>query len=704
MNEEEYNYYPIDISKSQNKDEPSFNTPAVVPSASNIIPSPNGSIMGAGTLTSPNFSHNNSGWRIDSNGNVEFADGVFRGDITGASGTFSGTLSATTGNIGGFTLSSSALYAGTGATRIGLDTSSGIYLGATTFGASPFSVSLAGALNATSGTIGGWDMTSSLLRSATSGARVELNKGDNRISIFDATNEKVVMGYLNGLPKHDGTGNWGASNYGFWARTGDKLSIDGDGEFVNGDWIIQNDASYLVKDASLNTIIRLGTDTGEKGLFIYNTAGTQLAKFISDEINIGDSTSYLNYTTASGLKLYSNDTNALTFDYGSNTLYKEGGNINFSSVVKPTDCTATLIATGTGNIDNGTHSYKVTYITSTGETELGTVSNTVTVDASNKQVALSAIPISTSSSVTSRKIYRTKAGASFYFLLTTINNNTSTTYTDNIADSSLTGNYYNFKSNDTFGKIKINGIESLSLGENTFVGQYSGNSIISGAFNTGVGIHSLQYNTYGYYNSSLGYSSLFKNTTGSYNTAIGTNSSFYNTTGQYNTSIGISSLINNSTGSNNVCVGANAGKYETGSDAFYVDSRDRTNTAGDKEGAILYGVMSDTPTSQRLKINANITTNAINYAADAGATDAYAITLDPPLTAYVVGQQVIFKANTANTGTATLSVNGMTARTIYKGVSTTLADNDILAGMMCVVVFSFVGATPYWTLINPRTL
>jgi hypothetical protein len=168
--------------------------------------------------------------------------------------------------------------------------------------------------------------------------------------------------------------------------------------------------------------------------------------------------------------------------------------------------------------------------------------------------------------------------------------------------------------------------------------------------------------------------------------------------------VGILALSTNQTGDYNIGLGYYAGRYETGSDSLYIDTRNRTNTAGDKAGAILYGVMNNTPTSQRLKINANITTNAINYASDGGVSDAYAITLDPPLTSYVIGQQVIFKAATANTGTATLSVNGMTARTIYKGLNTTLANNDILAGMMCVVIFSFVGGTPCWTLINPRTL
>lgn len=178
-----------------------------------------------------------------------------------------------------------------------------IWSGSATMSTAPFSVTNAGVLTATSGTIGGWQIQPDLLRSATSGSRVELNEGKNRISIFDAVNEKVVMGYLDGLPKHDGTGNWGVGDYGFWALAGDKLSIDGDGEYINGDWIIQHDAAYLINDALDNTIVRLGTDTGDKGLFIYDTSGNKLAKYTSDEIFVGDATRYLKYDTFNGLRI-----------------------------------------------------------------------------------------------------------------------------------------------------------------------------------------------------------------------------------------------------------------------------------------------------------------------------------------------------------------------------------------------------------------
>ena len=46
--------------------------------------------------------------------------------------------------------------------------------------------------------------------------------------------------------------------------------------------------------------------------------------------------------------------------------------------IAPTACTATLAGAGAGNVNTGTHSYKITFVTAGGETEAGAVSGTVT--------------------------------------------------------------------------------------------------------------------------------------------------------------------------------------------------------------------------------------------------------------------------------------------------------------------------------------
>jgi hypothetical protein len=50
-----------------------------------------------------------------------------------------------------------------------------------------------------------------------------------------------------------------------------------------------------------------------------------------------------------------------------------------------------------------------------------------------------------------------------------------------------------------------------------------------------------------------------------------------------------------------------------------------------------------------------IQTGQTIYAADAGSSDTYAITLTPIPKEYTTGMMVTFKANTANTGAATLN-------------------------------------------------
>lgn len=176
-------------------------------------------------------------------------------------------------------------------------------------GAPTFTVTHGGVLTAAAGTIGGWSMEATILQSAAAGsARIVLDQGLARITVKDASDDsKVVMGYLNDLPKHDGTGNWGVGDYGFWAAAGDHLKIDGDATYKSGDWIVENDGAYLIQNAVDQTIVRLGTVSGVKGLYIYDaTSPTQnlLAKFATDGFYLGTTggtTDCISYTIAGGL-------------------------------------------------------------------------------------------------------------------------------------------------------------------------------------------------------------------------------------------------------------------------------------------------------------------------------------------------------------------------------------------------------------------
>jgi len=334
--------------------------------------------------------------------------------------------------VGGFTIShAEGLFAGdTNETRVQMKAGAGFWAGHITQTSAPFyvtqegalhatGVTISGGITATSGTFGGWEIQSTLLRSAASGARVQLDAGKNRMSVFNSTDEIVVMGYLEGLTRNDGVGTstgvtstvctdstqeWEVdafsgleltytdgpavgqsktisgntattitsaafsplpevgnlyavvytdADYGFWAKKDESLYIDGDVLYENGDWIIQHEASYQVKDSSGNVVIKIGRDiiqttgifdtaagvildtggggiqdTGggggvgskEYGIFIYNTDGDQISRFHDGGIRLGsaDNTeNFMEYDAETGVFLLSsNSPNALTIGKG----------------------------------------------------------------------------------------------------------------------------------------------------------------------------------------------------------------------------------------------------------------------------------------------------------------------------------------------------------------------------------------------------
>lgn len=117
--------------------------------------------------------------------------------------------------------------------------------------------------------------------------------------------------------------------------------------------------------------------------------------------------------------------------------YLQLDEMNFE--LPPSAPTVALAATPiAGNVDNGQHRGLVTFVTVDGETDAGIATAAVTVadKTVNGKLEWTGIPLG-GSMTTARKLYRTMAGGSIYYLAATIANNTATTYTDNIADSSL---------------------------------------------------------------------------------------------------------------------------------------------------------------------------------------------------------------------------------------------------------------------------
>jgi len=113
-------------------------------------------------------------------------------------------------------------------------------------------------------------------------------------------------------------------------------------------------------------------------------------------------------------------------------LYSTMADANIPNTGIPTAPITALNATA-GNL-TGSFEYAVTFITNVGETLQSADSNPTSATA--QQINLTNIPIGGSGTV-NRRIYRQKNGTGSYLLVTTIANNTATTFTDNVADASL---------------------------------------------------------------------------------------------------------------------------------------------------------------------------------------------------------------------------------------------------------------------------
>lgn len=76
----------------------------------------------------------------------------------------------------------------------------------------------------------------------------------------------------------------------------------------------------------------------------------------------------------------------------------------------------------------------------------------------------------------------------------------------------------------------------------------------------------------------------------------------------------------------------------------------------------------------------------VKFGVDTGSTDAYAITLTPAPTAYFRGMEIMFIANTVNTGACSINVNGLGAKSLVRPTAVTPSNSDIAAlGMVHAV-------------------
>ncbi|HZR41378.1 MAG TPA: hypothetical protein VFB12_14750 [Ktedonobacteraceae bacterium] len=115
-----------------------------------------------------------------------------------------------------------------------------------------------------------------------------------------------------------------------------------------------------------------------------------------------------------------------------------------SAFAPPTSAASATPASGT-TLGVGVYQYVVTLLTQGGETTPSLVTS-VTTTTNNQKVTLSSIPLGSTvttvpgtatNTVIGRNLYRTQVGGTTFFLLATLQDNTTTTYSDSTPDTAL---------------------------------------------------------------------------------------------------------------------------------------------------------------------------------------------------------------------------------------------------------------------------
>lgn len=240
-----------------------------------------------------------------------------------------------------------------------------------------------------------------------------------------------------------------------------------------------------------------------------------------------------------------------------------GLNLNPAPAPDTSGSSVALAGAGAGNVDNGLHHYYMTFYSAIGETNAVAVGSITVVDkTADGKVDITGIPTSSDYRIVGRKIYRQKAGEAAWdqFLLTTIADNVTTSYEDNIADADLDAELGFWKENNTCHTIQwlgtpvfLSGTKNLVIGtdvydnvwdntagggENIVIGRSSGRSITNSEKVTIIGYKAAQSLTTSSSLIAIGHQAL-RYATGQANVGIGRNAC-YQTSGGYNVFVGTS--------------------------------------------------------------------------------------------------------------------------------------------------------------------
>jgi hypothetical protein len=258
--------------------------------------------------------------------------------------------------------------------------------------------------------------------------------------------------------------------------------------------------------------------------------------------------------------------------------------LRLEQIVAPTT-RATATVGSAGNL-TGTFRYYVSFVSADGETEPGIES--FSVSPSSQRVDVTEIPLGPSG-VTARKLWRATVVGQEQFnlkLVTTIADNTTTTYTDNTASLSTVCS----RRNSTGGYWSINGDPVAIIGSSLVSFGYGNGTDPIGIQNVQFGIECGKEMTLGYWNCLFGYLAGRDITTGYENSYFGFIAGRDTTTGWYNCAFGGQTLSANTSGKNNVAMGFSAlASNTTGIDNTALGTF-ACNEHVDSEGVVAVGI------------------------------------------------------------------------------------------------------------------
>ena len=415
------------------------------------------------------------------------------------------------------------------------------------------SASISGSVVASTGSIGGWNISTS---SISSGSINLVSNPTPKIYIGTGTyNNSNTPFYV------DNSGSFSLGNQLTW--NGSSLSIIGSAS-ISGS-VIANSGSVggwnigtsSISSGSIN-LVSSPTPRIYIGAGSYSNSNTPFYVDNSGSLSLGNKLIWdTNNLSIIGSASISGSVVATSGYIGSST---NGWIINSSSI-SSSDASTFFRSTVSGDPAS-------TIVLQMGASSLFSVTKGGTVTASNANIYGTINGLTIGFGNAGKGINPTNIALGISALYTNISGSNNFAMGSSALYSNTIGQT-NFAAGLNSLLLNQNGADNVAIGQNTLVSNLSGGSNIaigpsalysgSNNFNNiAIGVSSLQSNNIGIENIAIGKQSLQSNNTGNNNISLGSLSLNKNSTGNYNVAIGVQSMQNNTTGYNNIGIGYSA--------------------------------------------------------------------------------------------------------------------------------------------------